>query len=120
MKLLKLTLLLIATALLAIAANVDGVWKADYTSPDGSARTMTFHFKADGDKLTGKAVSQTGESEVKNGTIKGDDISFTLLRNFGGNEVNLKYAGKVAANEIKLTVSFNDNSFDIVAKRQGS
>lgn len=120
MKLLKLTVLTIASALLAVAADVDGVWRADYTTPDGTQRQTTFHLKADGEKLTGKAVSQAGEAEIKNGTVKGEDISFTITRNFGGNEINLKYDGKVAANEIKLTISFNENSFDIVAKRQGS
>ena len=120
MKLLRIALLSIVTAVLMLAAHVDGVWKADYTTPDGTARTTTFHFKADGEKLTGKAVSQAGETEIKNGVVQGDDISFTVTRNFGGNEVNLKYAGKVSGNEIKLTVSFNENSFDIVAKKQGS
>ena len=120
MKLLRVALLSIASAVLALAAAVDGVWKADYTTPDGSARSTTFHFKADGEKLTGKAVSAMGETEIKNGVIKGDDVSFTVTRNFGGNEVNLKYAGKLSGNEMKLTVSFNENNFDIVAKRQGS
>ena len=119
MKVLKLLAIALATALLSLAAGVDGVWKADYTTPDGTQRSTTFHFKADGEKLTGKAVGAMGETEIKNGTVKGDNVSFTITRSFGGNEVNLKYNGKVAGGEMKLTASFNENSFDIVAKRQG-
>ena len=32
----------------------------------------------------------------------------------------MKYNGKVAGNEMELTVTFNENTFDIVAKRRGS
>ena len=115
---LKLAILALSSALLMMAAGVDGVWKAVYTTPDGNQRQTTFHLKADGEKLTGKAVSQAGETDIKDGTVKGEDVSFTIVRSFGGNEVNLKYNGKVAGDEMKLTVHFNENSFDIVAKRQ--
>ena len=114
-----LCLVLTCTALLC-AAGIDGAWKADYTTPDGTARTSTFHFKADGDKLTGKVVSPMGEAEIKDGTVKGDDIAFSITRSFNGNDFTLKYTGKVSGDELKLKVNFNDNSFDIVAKRQGS
>ena len=57
---------LFMTAMLAIAAfaaDPTGVWKADYTTPNGAQRSSTFHLKGDGEKLTGKVVSQMGESE---------------------------------------------------------
>jgi hypothetical protein len=107
-------------ALSLFGANVDGVWKADYTTPDGTARQSTFHLKANGDKLTGKVVGQAGEAEIEDGAVKGDDVSFRVVRNFGGNEVKLQYSGKVSGDELKLKVSFNENSFDIVAKRQSA
>ncbi len=106
------------SAMFLCAASVDGVWKADYTSPDGTQRQSTFHLKADGEKLTGKVVSQMGESEIKDGVVKGDNVSFSVVRNFNGQEFTLKYEGKVAGDELKLKVAFNENSFDIVAKRQ--
>ncbi len=104
----------------AAGGSVDGVWKADYTTPDGTARTSTFYLKGQGEKLTGKMVSPMGEAEIKDGAINAGGISFSVTRNFNGNEFTLKYAGKVAGDELKLQVSFNENTFDIVAKRQGS
>ena len=110
----------LSCTMMLLAAGIDGAWKADYTTPDGTARTSTFHLKADGEKLTGKVVSPMGEAEIKDGTIKGDDIAFNVTRNFNGEEFTLKYAGKVSGDELKLKVAFNENSFDIVAKRQGN
>jgi hypothetical protein len=116
---LKLVGLLIISALMAFGADVTGSWKAEYTTPDGTQRQSTFNLKADGDKLTGKVVSAMGETDIQNGSIKGDDVSFSVVRNFNGNDVTLKYSGKVSGDEMKLKVSFNDEqSFDIVAKRQ--
>jgi hypothetical protein len=110
--------MMLGCALFLSAAGIDGVWKAEYTTPDGTARQSTFHFKADGDKLTGKVVGQSGEAPIKDGAIKGDEVTFSVVRNFGGDEVTLKYAGKVEGDQLKLKVAFNENSFDIVAKRQ--
>jgi hypothetical protein len=117
---LKSVFLAAALAVASFAADATGVWKADYTSPDGNQRTSTFHLKADGDKLTGKVVSATGEAEIKDGVVKGDDISFTVIRNFNGSEFTIKYTGKVSTNEIKLEAMFGQNKIDIVAKRQTS
>ena len=103
----------------AWAADINGKWKADYQSPDGTARTTTFTFKVDGDKLTGTAASAQGEVQIQDGKVSGDAISFFLVRNFGGNDVKIIYKGKAAGDEIKLTVSIAemDRTFDITAKR---
>ena len=112
---------LLLVSALVYGADVNGAWKAEYTTPDGTARKSTFQLKADGEKLTGKVVSGAGEADIQNGTVKGDDVSFTVVRNFNGNEVTLKYSGKVTGDEMKLKVTFNEEqSFDIVAKRQSS
>ena len=52
--------------------------------------------------------------------MSGDTLTFSVTRNFQGNDVKVKYTGKVAgADTINLTVSFGDmGSFDIVAKKQ--
>jgi len=111
--------LIALVAVAAFAAPVDGKWKADYQSPDGQARTTTFTFKADGEKLTGTAASAMGEVQIQDGKVSGDAISFSVMRNFGGNDVKINYKGKVAGDEIKLTVSIAemDTTFDITAKR---
>lgn len=119
----KLTVLLSLLALLTLcasAADVNGKWKATFTTPNGDTRESTFDLKADGDKLTGTVAGAQGEpAKIQDGKISGDDISFHVMRNFGGNEVKLEYKGKVAANEIKFTVTFGggDRTFEMTAKR---
>jgi hypothetical protein len=110
-------LLIIATALLlpfgAVAADINGKWKAEFTTPDGTPRTNTFTFKAEGTRLTGTVAGSQDETPIQNGTISGDEISFTAERPFG----KFTYKGKITGNEIKMKVDFNDNSFEITAKR---
>jgi hypothetical protein len=96
-----------------LAADVNGKWKADFTSPDGAQRSNTFTFKSDGTKLTGTIAGTQDETPIQNGTINGDEISFTAERPFG----KFTYKGKVTGNEIKFKVEFNEQNFEITAKR---
>ena len=106
-------------AVVAAAAAVDGKWKAESTGPDGQVRTSNFTFKADGEKLTGTISGRQGETPISEGKISGDEISFVVVRNMGGEERKIQYKGKVAGDEIKMTVTFSaDNPpREMVAKR---
>ena len=73
--------------------------------------------KAEGEKLTGTVAGGRGESEIKDGTIKGDDISFSVVRNFGGNDVTVKYKGKLAGDAIQFKVEAGERSYEMTAKR---
>ena len=103
-------------AMVAAAADINGKWKADFTTPDGTARSNSFTFKVDGDKLTGSVAGAQDETPIQNGKISGDDISFTAERPFG----TFSYAGKVSGSEIRFKVTFNDQTFEMVAKRAGN
>lgn len=108
-------------AVSASAADVSGKWKATYTTPDGQQRESTLDLKAEGAKLTGTISSARGEAKIDNGAIDGDQVSFTVTRNFNGNDVTLKYKGKVSGDELKLTVQFGDDrTFEMTAKRMPS
>ncbi|HKA21439.1 MAG TPA: hypothetical protein VKN18_24390 [Blastocatellia bacterium] len=98
-------ILVLAAATLALAANVDGKWVAQVPGAQGNTREVTFNFKAEGDKLTGTMSGRPGQPDVQisDGTIKGDDISFTQTFNAQGNTVKLVYKGKVSGDEIKFT-----------------
>jgi len=102
-------------AVLALAAgpDVSGKWKAEFTTPDGTPRVNTFNFKVNGAVLTGTVAGTQDETPIQNGKINGDDISFTAERPFG----SFAYAGKVTGNEIKFKVTFNDQTFEMTAKR---
>jgi len=113
--LLLLTVLTLAATL--AAADVAGKWKAEFTMPDGQTRTSIFTFKVEGDKLTGNVSSPRGEAPIQEGKVSGDEISFVVVREFGGNEVRIHYKGKVTGDDLRLTVEFGERSFEMTAKR---
>jgi hypothetical protein len=106
------------------ASDVAGKWKADFETPDGRKLSNTFNFIVDGEKLTGTVVSSVSGQEVaiQEGTIKGDDLAFFVVRSLGGNEVKMKYAGRATGDTIAFTVTIGegDQSFEMqmVAKRE--
>ena len=86
------------------AADVTGKWTAQVAGRDGQTREQTFTLKADGEKLTGTVSGmKAAPTEIKDGTAKGDDIAFTVVRSFQGQEVKILYKGKVSGDEIKFT-----------------
>lgn len=108
---------LFATA--ALAADVTGTWKAQVPGREGTPMEMTFTFKVEGETLTGAVSNPMGETPISNGRISGDDISFSVVMNFGGNEVKINYKGKVSGNEIKFTSQRegSDRVREFVAKK---
>jgi len=88
---------------LAYAADINGKWIAQVPGRDGQTRETTFNFKVEENKLTGTVSGRQGDNPISDGKISGDDVSFTVTANFGGNEVKLLYKGKITGDEIKLT-----------------
>lgn len=84
------------------AADIRGKWFVQMLGRQGKTET-TFNFRVDGTKLTGTVTDPQGETAISDGKINGDEISFVVIRSFGGKEMKLVYKGKVALNEIKFT-----------------
>jgi hypothetical protein len=99
------TVVLLALVAAAWAADVTGKWVAQVEGRQGTVEN-TFDFKVDGAKLTGTMTTPQGESEISEGKVEGDEISFVIVRNFGGNEIKLLYKGKVSGDEITFTREF--------------
>jgi enterochelin esterase-like enzyme len=116
-----LTLAGVFTTLLA-AADVNGVWKAGFDTQIGLQK-YTFTLKQEGAIVTGKANSEIGgekhETELKDGRIERETISFVELLPFQGNELRIAYRGQVVENEIKFTREVGDMvREEFVAKRE--
>jgi hypothetical protein len=114
----RLVLFLAVLALALSAADVAGTWKASMETPNGNFET-TFTFKVDGTTLTGKVASQRGESDISNGKVDGDNISFSVKREFNGQEFTMNYKGKVSGSEMKLQMQFpgRDEPIEMTAKK---
>lgn len=111
---LAIALLLLAPA---FAADVAGKWTASIDTQIG-VQNYTYDFKVDAGKLTGKAKSQYGETEITEGTVKGDEIAFVENLDFQGQPLRIEYKGKISGDEIKFQRKVADVSTeDFVAKR---
>ena len=114
-----LAFLVLATlaALPIVAADLDGKWKSTMETPRGT-QEQTFDFKVDGNKLTGKVITQRGEVEIKDGKVNGDDIEFTVERTGqGGQTMSIPYKGKVSGDTIKGTTGTGDRQREWTANR---
>lgn len=101
------------------AADVSGTWKAQVPGRDGNMREVTLTFKVDGQTLTGTVGGGQNAAPISNGKVSGDDISFTVVRSMGGNEVKMLYTGKVSGDEIKFTQTRegSDRKTEFTAKK---
>ena len=72
----------------------------------GPDRKLTLKLKLDGGKVTG-TLSMPGRdgavntAEIKDAKLSGDDLSFSVTREFNGNSFTTKYTAKVTADSIK-------------------
>ncbi len=98
--------LLLLTGLVCLyAADITGKWTAQFDTQVGLQKYV-FEFKVNGDKLTGIAVADiagaASQSDIQDGKISGDEISFVEMQNYQGQQVKIVYKGKVSGDEIKF------------------
>ncbi len=101
-RLLTVTLFVLLAAVVAFGADVAGTWKASMPGREGATMEVTFNFKVDGEKLTGTMTTQMGDTEISDGKVAGDTITFKVKREFNGNTMIMLYEGKVSGAEIKF------------------
>jgi opacity protein-like surface antigen len=106
-------------SIVAFAADVTGKWVGE-ANPNGKGGPPTFNLKQDGTKLTGTSVSPRGDSEVSNGKVDGDKVSFEVTRDMGDKgKFTTKYSGTVSGTTMKLTAETEGRgSRDITLTKQ--
>jgi hypothetical protein len=103
---LRATFLGLLAAGTILAADPTGKWEATSETPRGEMK-MTFNLKADGETLTGTIGNERmGESEIQDGKISGDDITFKQVMERGDRTMTIEWAGKISGDEIQFTRKF--------------
>ena len=101
-------IVLLGLAMPVLAADIDGKWESERQGRDGAVMKTTYEFKANGAELTGKIMSQRGgnptETPISEGKIDGKNISFAVVRSFGGNEMKQIYKGVLEGDQITFTM----------------
>src|SRR5271168_1178651 len=93
------------TLWVSFAADIDGKWTGQVQGRNRS-QTQVIMLKASGNTLTGSVQGgRGGPVDISNGAIDGDNVSFSVVREFGGNKITQEFKGTLAGGELKLTVS---------------
>src|SRR3954469_24139766 len=75
----KLFAAYLSFALVARAAETaSGDWKWSITTQNGDTFESTAKLKQEGEKLTGTINGRFGESEITEGTVKGNEVTFKV------------------------------------------
>jgi hypothetical protein len=114
---LRLATLVAFSALVALAADIDGTWTAETQGRRGP-QTQTLTLKADGSKLTGSLGGGRGEPvQISEGMINGNDVMFKVVREFNGNKIEQNYKGTLSGDDLKLTMDAGRGPQEIAFKR---
>jgi hypothetical protein len=130
-KLLFVMTILLAASFALMAADVTGKWTFEQPGRGGNpGRPVTITLKADGSTLTGTmpAGGRGGAGDpiaISDGKIDGNNVTFTVKRDMGGNTVVTKYEGAVSGDEMKLKITRPGQDgtpmvTDVVAKRSAT
>ncbi len=99
--------LLLLVALTAGAADFNGTWIGQITGNRGNIEDVAFQFIQTGNTLAGKQYGEYESTPIVKGTISGDLVMFTLVRQEqAGNEINqtrIRFTGRRIGDEIELT-----------------
>ena len=87
-----------------VSCRRGGAWTASVDSFSGTQR-YTWELAADGEKLKGKVITENGEQQIKDGSIKGNKVSWTEVVTADGNRMRMKYEGTLKGDKLKLTRS---------------
>jgi hypothetical protein len=98
-------LLFVFASVAAFAADFNGKWNGQVQGRNGM-QTLVFDLHVDGSTLTGKITTPRGDTDISNGKVNGDTITFDQVLNFNGNSITISYTGKVDGDNIQFTRQF--------------
>ena len=96
-------------------SDPSGTWSWVMKGRNGRPdRTITAKLKVSGDKVTGTVSSPgrdggTTDTEITDGKLKGDEVTFSTSREVQGTKMTYKYTGKVSGDTIKGKMEFERN-----------
>ncbi len=99
-------LVLLAISLSAQEVNVTGDWEMTTITPRGE-RTRDVHFEQEGEKLTVTMQGRRGEVTAE-GTVKGNEIEWTITRSGRMGEMTITYKGKIEGDTMSGEVQMGD------------
>jgi hypothetical protein len=86
-------------------SDAAGVWQAEYTRSDGRVHQFTLTLKVEPEgTVAGTISSASGSVAITEGTVKGDEISFTVTRRASYDQIDVVFTGRVEGDRMQLTM----------------
>jgi len=111
--------LLLVVAGLAFGADIDGKWTGSIAGPDGGQGfPVSYTFKAEGTTLTGTSLGpDNSQIPIKDGKIDGNNISFSISFDMGGQDMKMDFKGVLSGDQIKMSFDMMGTPSEFVVKR---
>lgn len=119
MQLARLAFSALLSAFAVFAADVNGKWTAEINTNNGPVQ-VTMQFKAEGETLTGVMSTHMGDLPIKEGKVKGDELSWVATVDRDGNSMRIQSKAKVTGAEMNVTVTIEgreDRTIEYTAKK---
>src|SRR5689334_13921881 len=105
-------LLLSICATVAMATDITGRWEMEFSTVNGPEQYF-YELKVEGDKLTGKSSGRAGderrEAVIKEGKMKGNDISWLeYFKDVDGKEIKVQTTGKIQVDKLTVVRTSSD------------
>jgi hypothetical protein len=117
--------LLLIIAGMAFGADIDGTWAGTIQGPDGGQGfPISYTFKAEGTTLTGSMPGMPGPDGApakpipfKDGKINGNNISFSVVMDMGGQEMKMDYKGVLSGDTLKISFDAMGTPIEFTLKK---
>lgn len=111
-------LFLLAISLNGIEVDVTGDWEITITMR-GRERTSNMHIEQEGEKITVTMEGMRGGEMKGEGTVKGNEIEWTVTRETERGDFTITYSGKIEGDTISGEAQMGDfGSMEFKAKKK--
>jgi hypothetical protein len=110
---LSIITLVLFTAFVILAADIDGTWTSTNDGKNGP-QTTTLILTSKGGDLTGNIDGGRGPQDIMEGKIEGANVSFKVK----GGKQDKEYKGTLKAGELKLQTAGRGGPVDMVFKKK--
>lgn len=108
--------------LAALAGDPTGTWKWTTEGRNGQSFESTLKLELKDGQLAGTMLGRQGgqftipDVAIGDASFKDDAVAFTVTREFNGNKMVIKYAGKLEGDTIKGTIERTNRDGELVKR----
>lgn len=96
----------------AFGADFSGIWTGQIVDRNGDPQDLSFRFTQTGNALVGKQYGDNESTPIKDASVSGEQLTFTVTTELNGAISTFLYTGTADGNEMELTRSRVDATAD--------